>query len=118
MSAKQPELSVLMTRHASAGWGARKEAQTNRRIPNLAEARELMIANRPELRIAEARAATGKTQLELARRNWIPDPAVTLQAQRYNDSRQAASELDAGVSFTLPWINPGKYSAAIHEARD
>jgi len=118
ISAEQSQLNVLMNRDAFAALGEPEEAQINRRIPNLAEARELMIANRPELRIAEARAATGKTQLELARRNWIPDPAVTLQAQRYNDSRQAASELDAGVSFTLPWINPGKYSAAIHEARD
>jgi len=28
------------------------------------------------------------------------------------------SELDAGVSFTIPWVNPGKYSAAVREARE
>ncbi len=27
------------------------------------------------------------------------------------------SELDAGVSFTIPWVNPGKYSAGVREAR-
>jgi cobalt-zinc-cadmium efflux system outer membrane protein len=59
-----------------------------------------------------------KSRLELSRRNWIPDPAITVQAQRYNDSRQAASELDAGISFTVPWVNPRKYSAAVREAKE
>jgi cobalt-zinc-cadmium efflux system outer membrane protein len=59
-----------------------------------------------------------KWLFDLSRRSWIPDPAATVQAQRYNDAAQAASELDAGVSFTVPWVNPGKYSAAVREAKE
>src|SRR5205807_9973305 len=80
--------------------------------------RERMIANRPEIKIARAKIDSESSRLDLARRNWIPDPALTVQAQRYNDSRQAASEVDAGVSFTVPWANPFKYAAAIREAKE
>ena len=41
-----------------------------------------------------------------------------VKGQRYNDAAQAVSELDAGVSFTVPWVNPGKYSAGVREARE
>jgi outer membrane protein TolC len=40
-----------------------------------------------------------------------------VKGQRYNDAAEAVSELDAGVSFTIPWVNPGKYSAGVREAR-
>src|SRR5581483_4417408 len=46
-----------------------------------------------------------------------PDPALLLKGQRYNNAAEAVSELDAGVSFTVPWVNPGKYSAGVREAR-
>ena len=59
-----------------------------------------------------------KSRLGLARRNWIPDPAIKVEAQRYNDAAQATSEVDAGVSFTVPWVNPSKYSAAVREAKE
>ena len=36
-----------------------------------------------------------------------------VKGQRYNDAAEAVSELDAGVSFTIPWVNPGKYSAGV-----
>src|SRR5207248_4962320 len=85
---------------------------------SMGETRARMIGNRPEIKAAQAKIDIEKSRLDLARRNWIPDPAVTVQAQRYNDARQAASEIDAGVSFTVPWVNPGKYSAAIREAKE
>src|SRR5207244_1577319 len=49
---------------------------------------------------------------------WIPDPALMVKGQRYNDAAQAVSELDAGISFTVPWLNPTKYSAGVREARE
>ena len=36
---------------------------------------------------------------------------------RYNEAAQGVSELDAGVSFTVPWLNPRKYSAGVREAQ-
>jgi len=58
-----------------------------------------------------------KSKLQLAHRAWIPDPALMVKGQRYNEAAEAVSELDAGVSFTIPWVNPAKYSAGVREAR-
>ncbi|MEY2530493.1 MAG: outer membrane protein heavy metal efflux system, partial [Verrucomicrobiota bacterium] len=49
---------------------------------------------------------------------WIPDPALSVKAQRYNDAAQSVSEVDAGVSFTIPWFNFQKYGAGVREARE
>jgi outer membrane protein TolC len=66
--------------------------------------------------MAEAKIDMEKWKLQLARREWIPDPALMIKAQRYNDAGQAVSEVDAGVSFPLPWVNSRKYSAGVREA--
>jgi cobalt-zinc-cadmium efflux system outer membrane protein len=118
ISAEQSQLNVLMNRDAFAALGQPERTQIKSFSVPMENARALMFANRPEIRIAKAKIDMEKSRLELARRNWILDPAVTVQAQRYNDSRQAASEVDAGVSFTVPWVNPGKYSAAVREAKE
>ena len=56
-------------------------------------------------------------RLELANRQWFPDPALNVKAQRYNSAAQAVSEVDVGVSIPIPWLNWKKYSAGIVEAR-
>jgi outer membrane protein TolC len=118
ISAEQSQLNVLMNCDAFAPLGRPGETQIKSLGVSMEQAREIAIANRPEIKIARAKIDMEKSRLELSRRNWIPDPAVTVQAQRYNDAAQAASELDAGVSFTVPWVNPGKYSAAVREAKE
>jgi cobalt-zinc-cadmium efflux system outer membrane protein len=118
ISAEQSQLNVLMNRDAFAPLGQPEQTEIRSLNAPTEKARALMVANRPEIKIAQVKIDMEKSRLELARRNWIPDPAVTVQAQRYNDSRQAASEVDAGVSFTVPWVNPGKYSAAVREAKE
>src|SRR5207302_8775259 len=79
--------------------------------------RAIARGQRPELQMARAKIDSEKSKLQLAHRAWIPDPAVNVKGQRYNDAAEAVSEFDAGVSFTIPWVNPGKYSAAVREAR-
>jgi len=118
ISTEQSQLNVLMNRDAFAPLGRPEETQIKSLGVSMEQAREIAVANRPEIKIAQAKIDREKSRLELSRRNWIPDPAVTVQVQRYNDAAQAASELDAGVSFTLPWINPAKYSAAVREAKE
>jgi cobalt-zinc-cadmium efflux system outer membrane protein len=118
ISAEQSQLNVLMNRDAFAPLGQPEETTIKSTVPSMEQTRALALANRPEIKIAQAKIDMEKSRLDLARRNWIPDPAVTVQAQRYNDSRQAASELDAGVSFTVPLVNPGKYTAAVREAKE
>jgi outer membrane protein TolC len=118
ISTEQSQLNVLMNRDAFAPLGQPQETILPAADVPMERARARMLANRPEIKMGQARIAAAKSQLDLARRSWIPDPALTVQAQRYNDSAKAASELDAGVSFTVPWVNPSKYSAAVREARE
>ena len=118
ISAEQSQLNVLMNRDAFAPLGQPEEIRITSPDVSMDEARALMLASRPEIKIAQAKIDMEKSRVDLSRRNWIPDPAIKVEAQRYNDSRQAASELDAGVSFTVPWVNPGKYSAAVREAKE
>ena len=118
ISSEQSQLNVLMNRDAFVPLGQPEETQIKSLHISMEQSRELAVANRPEIKIAQAKIDMENSRLGLARRNWIPDPAIKVEAQRYNDSRQAASEVDAGVSFTVPWVNPGKYSAAVREAKE
>jgi len=118
ISAEQSQLNVLMNRDAFAPLGQPEEIRITSLDVSMDHGRALMLASRPEIKIAQAKIDMEKSRVDLSRRNWIPDPAIKVEAQRYNDSRQAASELDAGLSFTVPWVNPGKYSAAVREAKE
>ena len=118
ISAERSQLNVLMNRDAFASLGPPIEAPVKSFNVPLGQLRATALANRPEIKIARTKIDMEKSRLELSRRNWIPDPAIKVEAQRYNDSAQAASEVDAGVSFTVPWVNPGKYSAAVREAKE
>lgn len=89
----------------------------SRREFSVATLRSAALSNRPEIRAARARIAAGQASLRLAQRAWIPDPSVKVESQRYNDAAQSLSEFDAGISFSLPWGNPRKYSAGVTEAR-
>ena len=118
ISAEQSQLNVLMNRDAFARLGQPEQTSVASFDTSMETLRARMFANRPELKIGQAKTDMETSRLDLARRDWIPDPAIKVEAQRYNDSRQAASELDAGVSFTVPWTNPAKYSAAVREAKE
>jgi outer membrane protein TolC len=78
--------------------------------------RTIALAQRPEVQMARAKIDSQKSKLQLAHRAWIPDPAVNVEGV-YNDAVNRVSEYRAGVSITLPWVNPGKYSAGVREAR-
>jgi cobalt-zinc-cadmium efflux system outer membrane protein len=118
LSDEQAQLNTLMNRDAFAAIGLPEKASVNMPELSVPRLRPLLLAQRPEIKMAEAKIDMEKSRLQLARREWIPDPALSVKAQRYNDAAQAVSELDAGVSFTVPWVNPAKYSAAVREAKE
>ena len=117
LSDAQSQLNTLMNRDAFAPLGAPAAAALTTRICPPSRLRSITLAQRPEVQMARAKIDGEKSKLQLAQRAWIPDPALMVKGQRYNDAAQAVSELDAGVSFTVPWVNPGKYSAGVREAR-
>src|SRR6266487_4343238 len=98
---------------------ARRDLERNLSHAHLSVSRlqAIMLAQRPEVQMARAKIDGEKSKVQLARRAWIPDPALMVKGQRYTDAAEAVSELDAGVSFTVPWVNPSKYSAAVRESR-
>jgi cobalt-zinc-cadmium efflux system outer membrane protein len=117
LSDAQSQLNTLMNRDAFAPLGVPLAANVNHANLSPTRLRAITLAQRPEVQMARAKIDMEKSKLQLARRAWIPDPAVSVKGQRYNDASQAVSELDAGLSFTVPWVNPGKYSAGVREGR-
>jgi cobalt-zinc-cadmium efflux system outer membrane protein len=114
--AQETQLNILMGRDPFTPVGdLDDEVAQPVNIP-VEHLRALTLANRPEVRSAEHRLDAEKARLELARRAWIPDPALTLEGQRYDGAGQGVSEVDAGISFNIPWTNAPKYSAATREA--
>jgi outer membrane protein TolC len=84
---------------------------------SLPQLQAIAIAARPEVQRAQSRVEAERFRMQLANRQWVPDPTVNVQAQRYNSANQPVSELDVGVSIPLPFFNPRKYSAAVTEAQ-
>src|SRR5207253_9470458 len=82
ISAEQSQLNVLMNRDAFASIGQPDQTEMRSLNALMENARALMITNRPEIRIAQAKIDMEKSRLDLSRRNWLPDPAVSRQAQR------------------------------------
>ncbi|MEK7677829.1 MAG: TolC family protein, partial [Verrucomicrobiota bacterium] len=77
----------------------------------------LALAHRPELLGAEQRIEAAQARYKLARREWIPDPELRIEARQFQGAAKGLSEFDTGLFFNLPWLNRSKYQAAILEAR-
>ncbi|MBV8224789.1 MAG: TolC family protein [Verrucomicrobia bacterium] len=78
--------------------------------------RQLVLTSRPEVREAQAKVTMAKAKVELAKREWSPDPTISLEADRYNAASQVVSQVAGGVSINIPWLNGKKYRAEEREA--
>jgi len=116
ISKEQSNLNVLMNRDPFAPLGRPSTLPENSTMPSPDKLRQVLLTNRPEIRGAQAMVTSAQAKLELAKREWIPDPTVSFEGQRYNDS-QAVSQVGGGVSISLPWLNGKKYRAEEDEAR-
>jgi len=117
ISDEKSQLNILMNRDAFTPLGVpRKETLRRMDLP-LTQLKARMLAQRPEVRTAQAQIEAERQKVQLARREWIPDPAIMVQGQRYNDTQHLASEFNTGISFSIPWVNYGKYSAGTREAQ-
>src|SRR5438093_2993071 len=117
LSDAQSQLNTLMNRDAFAPLGPPVAAAISEASLSVTRLHAITLVQRPEVQMARAKIDGEKSKLQLAHRAWIPDPALMVKGQRYNDAAEAVSELDAGLSFTIPWVNPGKYAAGVREAR-
>src|SRR5438477_6496440 len=83
ISSEQSQLNVLMNRDAFAQLGQPEEIRITSLDVSMNDARTLLLASRPEIKIAQAKIDMEKSRVDLSRRNWIPDPAFKVEAQRY-----------------------------------
>jgi cobalt-zinc-cadmium efflux system outer membrane protein len=117
----QSALNVLLDRPARAPLGLPPALTADTSpalpLPSQKQLEALALAYRPEMRIAQKRIDAAQARLELSRRAWMPDPALRVSGQQYNDTSQAVNEVDVGIAFTVPWLNAGKYRAQDREAR-
>jgi outer membrane protein TolC len=117
LSDEQTKLKVLMNQDPFSPLGRPVLNEVLLQDLSPERLRRLILENRPEIRQAQSMVIGASAKVELAKREWIPDPSVSLQAQHYNAGRQAISELNAGVSIDLPWFNRKKYRAGEREAQ-
>jgi outer membrane protein TolC len=115
LSDQQTQLNVLMNRPASSPLGQPEPLRfTALSLPKEAiEAKAL--ASRPEVILAARSVDAEKSRRNLAKRQWIPDPQLRVEARQFNGSN-GIDEYDTGVFFSVPWTNYSKYSAAVAEA--
>jgi outer membrane protein TolC len=74
-------------------------------------------ACRPELQgLQDGAVRSAESALALAKKGYDPDVQVRAEAWEY-EGKNGIQEYDLGVSLNFPWLNHGKYKAAINEAR-
>ena len=74
-------------------------------------------ADRPELLGArEGAVRSAKAALALAKKGYYPDVQLRFEARQYSGA-SGIQEYDTGVFINFPWLNHGKYKAAIADAR-
>ena len=117
LSDEESALNVLMNRDPFAPLGHPAVNGDNSLPAPPERLRQLVLANRPEVREAQTKVTAAKAKLELAKREWIPDPTVSLEAERYNAASQFVSQVGGGVSINVPWLNGKKYRAEEREAQ-
>lgn len=115
ISEQQTELNVLMNRPPEAALERPSDLAFQPVALSLSDLEGLALAHRPELAMAKQKVEAAQARLKAARKEWIPEPGLRLEADRYNGAGQVVSELDAGFSIDLPWFNRAKYRAAIIE---
>jgi outer membrane protein, heavy metal efflux system len=113
----QSSLNVLMNRDPFIPVRVVSDDSMDALPGSPARLRAVTLTNRPEIRAAEAKLTAANARLELAKRDWIPDPTVSFEAERYNGAAQTLSQVGGGVSISLPWLNGKKYRAEEEEAR-
>lgn len=113
---QESALNVLMNRPARAPLGAPTGPAFRPLTMSIVQIEGIALARRPEVLSAARRIEAEKARVQLARRQWIPDPQVRVEARQFKDAG-GIQEYDTGVFFSVPFVNFSKYSAAVREAQ-
>jgi len=115
ISDQESQLNVLMNHPANAPIATPSPLEF--KSPAKSQSESLAIAEklRPEILIALRQTEASKARLQLARRQWIPDPQLQIKARQFSGT-SGIQEYDTGVFMSIPWANPVKYTAGVQEA--
>jgi len=75
------------------------------------------LVHRPELRVTIQKIAAASARQDVAKRAWIPDPELRVEARQFNGGGARIQEYDTGIFFSFPWFNRRKYRAGLEEAK-
>ena len=117
VSDQESALNVLMNRPAQAPLAHPSALAFEPLRMSAEEARRLALARRPEIARAQKGVEAEQGRVQLARRQWFPDPRVRVEGRQFNGA-SGIQEYDTGIFFNVPWINFSKYSAGVSEARN
>jgi len=117
ISDQRSALNVLMNRPAQSPIGPPVPLSFKPLRISAETARALALARRPEIGRAQHAITAEESRLQLAKRQWIPDPQFRVEARQFN-GRSGIQEYDTGVFFNVPWVNFRKYSAGVAEAQN
>ena len=117
LSDQQTALNVLMNRPPGSPLGQPAPLAFRAMRTDSSQLESRLLAGRPEIAAAEQRLKAEEARLQLAHRQWIPDPQVRVEARHYHGSGDTFTEYDTGIFFSVPWANPRKYSAGVREAQ-
>ncbi|HMC28609.1 MAG TPA: TolC family protein [Verrucomicrobiae bacterium] len=112
----QSQLNVLMNHPVVSPLGRPLMATSAPPQLDLSALMILALSNRPELESNRRKVLAANERITLAKRNWIPDPELRLEARQLKSAGGRFEEYDTGIFITVPWLNRSKYKAAIREA--
>ena len=117
ISDAESQLNVLMNRPAQSPLPRPGRMEFVAVHFELGQLETLALDYRPEFLVNRMKEKAAEARLAAAKREWVPDPSLRVEASHYNDSSHVPSEVMAGFAINIPWLNRGKYKAAIEEAR-
>lgn len=113
----ESELNVLMNRPARSPPGRPLPLSAAELPGTLQDLQQMALAHRPDLQILQKKIEAARARVALARRKWIPDPEIRVEARQFNGGGKAIQEYDTGIFLNIPWVNRSKYRAAVEEAK-
>jgi outer membrane protein TolC len=112
----ETQLNVLMNRPAGAPLDPPKTNQFVEVRLEQGAVQRAALESHPDLQAGDFRVRAAAARVDLAKRAWIPDPEIRVEARQLHGQGGFINEYDTGIFFSFPWLNRGKYRAAISEA--
>ncbi|HEY6170605.1 MAG TPA: TolC family protein [Verrucomicrobiae bacterium] len=116
LSEEQSQLNLLMGRAPQTPLQPPARGAVGKLNFSLDELQRIALASRPDLHAAQRRIDSAEARVGLAKKAWVPDPEIRVEARQVHGAGSFISEYDTGIFFNIPWVNRGKYRGAIAEA--